>query len=905
MDFRRSGILSSLVLWLLALALVWLAVPAALVAAPSHPQQVDGLFTPSEVRGPAVQADHPAAVRSRSVQVEVARVAEAVSLPEGQPLTLNLFEDVALTAVPDRVGRSPQGGISWVGRVEGQLLSQVVLVVEEGVLAGAVIMPGAQYQIRYLGDGLYTVLEIDQAAFGEELEPIPVDASQEAAEATPGSALADSGSTIDLLVVYTPAARAAAGGTTAIRSEISLAVEQTNDSYVRSQVAQRLRLVHAAEVSYLESGEFPTDLERLRDTVDPYLTTVHSLRNAYRADEVLLLVHYSSNPYCGIAYFMDTVTVGFEDWAFAVVELDCAAAYYTFGHELGHNMGGRHDWYMDAGTTPYTHSHGYANVAGGWRTMMAYNDGCLAVGTSCTRLPNWSNPAVYYGGRATGVPEGTSTSCTTGVPYAYCDADNARTLNKTAYTVANFRPSLSAPTGLAATAVAPTQVNLAWTDTSPDETGFRLERSLDGLSAWTQIAAVGANVTAYSDTGLLAGTAYHYRVRAYDAYVSSIYSGVAQAITPQGPGPLVSSGHRVDDDDVDHSLGNGDGIADCGETVELYVALRNEGSSTAEGVAVEISSSDPKVSILYNQGSGYGDIPAAGTAVNTDDFDVAVAPDLPWGYRARFDLVATATNGGPWSDSFTLMVQCGEAPHSVYLPLGARQFVSGFDAQFKGSAPGWDAHSGGWSIANGEWYTTEGLASAWATTSYEIEYEDLDYEARLYRTGCDNCASGLMVRGEPHPLAGANAWNSGYGFFISQDGRFAIYRYDGGVPSLLQAWTLSSAINPGSVWNTLRVVAAGSSLRFYINGSLVWSGNNAAHASGRVGLAMYRDADSTSNQLWVDWAKLAPVVTAAAGETLTAEQRALNVAAVQVEGGGSAGQAPGQIGANLEDRPPE
>jgi hypothetical protein len=170
--------------------------------------------------------------------------------------------------------------------------------------------------------------------------------------------------------------------------------------------------------------------------------------------------------------------------------------------------------------------------------------------------------------------------------------------------------------------------------------------------------------------------------------------------------------------------------------------------------------------------------------------------------------------------------------------------------------------------------------------------------------GCDNCASGLMVRGAPMPLAGGNAWDSGYGFFTSQDGRYAVYRFEGGVSSALQGWTLSSAINPGSLWNTLRVVAAGPSLRLYINGTLVWSGNDSAHGSGRVGLAMYRDANSTSNKLWVDWARLVPGVTTMAAEMLAAEQRDLNEAADQARAGGTAGQAPGQVGGELEDQPP-
>jgi len=37
---------------------------------------------------------------------------------------------------------------------------------------------------------------------------------------------------------------------------------------------------------------------------------------------------------------------------------------------------------------------------------MAYNDDCGASGYNCTRIQYWSNPAVNYGGVATGIAEG-------------------------------------------------------------------------------------------------------------------------------------------------------------------------------------------------------------------------------------------------------------------------------------------------------------------------------------------------------------------------------------------------------------------------------------------------------------------------------------------------------------------
>jgi titin len=105
-------------------------------------------------------------------------------------------------------------------------------------------------------------------------------------------------------------------------------------------------------------------------------------------------------------------------------------------------------------------------------------------------------------------------------------------------------PSLNAPSGLTATAVSSSQINLTWVDNAADETGFKIERSLSATGGFSQIATVAANVTSYQDTGLTASTTYYYRVRAYNS-VESDYSNVASATTladpPPAPGALSAS----------------------------------------------------------------------------------------------------------------------------------------------------------------------------------------------------------------------------------------------------------------------------------------------------------------------------------------------------------------------------
>jgi hypothetical protein len=87
------------------------------------------------------------------------------------------------------------------------------------------------------------------------------------------------------------------------------------------------------------------------------------------------------------------------------------------------------------------------------------------------------------------------------------------------------------PSGLAATALSSTEIDVAWTDASSNETGFKIERKTGAGGTFTEIATVGMNVTAYSDTGLTANTEYFYRVRAASPVGDSDYSAEASATT--------------------------------------------------------------------------------------------------------------------------------------------------------------------------------------------------------------------------------------------------------------------------------------------------------------------------------------------------------------------------------------
>lgn len=244
-------------------------------------------------------------------------------------------------------------------------------------------------------------------------------------------------------------------------------------------------------------------------------------------------------------------------------------------------------------------------------------------------------------------------------------------------------------------------------------------------------------------------------------------------------------------------------------------------------------------------------------------------PSTPLGPGPTFTWWVRGWNlagNGPWSNgmSFTLTSD------------------GGFDSQFNGSSTGWINVGGTWVVGNNSWLTTPGVSPFSKSTRSEAAYANFVYTAKLKRTGCEWCDNSLYVRGTPFPTNSYGFWSSGYQFTYANDGYFAVWKAVNGSWSLLQDYTSTSAIIPYD-WNTLRVIASGSNLYFYINGTLVWSGADGTFNSGVVGLAMdnLEDSVSPNDQIYVDWAVLSsyaeamPVIT----ETVSAEQQALNDAA--------------------------
>ena len=90
----------------------------------------------------------------------------------------------------------------------------------------------------------------------------------------------------------------------------------------------------------------------------------------------------------------------------------------------------------------------------------------------------------------------------------------------------------SNPQYLALAAVSPTEIDLSWSDDSDIESGYRVERSPNGVSHWTLLQTVSSGSTFYADSGLEPSTRYWYRVIAVGVMGFGLHPESMSATTP-------------------------------------------------------------------------------------------------------------------------------------------------------------------------------------------------------------------------------------------------------------------------------------------------------------------------------------------------------------------------------------
>lgn len=233
----------------------------------------------------------------------------------------------------------------------------------------------------------------------------------------------DSGKMLDIMVVWTEKSENAAGGTKGMQNTINLAIEETNTAYTLSGIDLKLNLVHSYKSTINEPASINIALlESLKTNSD-----VKSKREEYGADVVVLLA--TSSKSCGLGYVNfrpGQSKKSSKNHFFSVVRLECATGNFSFGHEIGHNLGARHDRGQEAlcGDS-YSYNYGHRHP-GKFRSMMSYacaRGTCDIKSTStCNRVQRFSGPDVKFNGSVGGSSK----------------KNNVRQINKVKATAASF-----------------------------------------------------------------------------------------------------------------------------------------------------------------------------------------------------------------------------------------------------------------------------------------------------------------------------------------------------------------------------------------------------------------------------------------------------------------------------------
>ena len=355
-------------------------------------------------------------------------------------------DSVSVPDTADQLGASYQRSrvgdlLDQAGEVGGTYsLSVVVDENGEDAIHGVFeLNDGRHFVLQGTGD-VKELVEVDQAAFppcAHDHDAVP-DLSTAAAMSSESAADipsdADGNAIVDILIGISPQALTELGGVSAAQAAAQTAITLANQAYLNSGVGMQLRLAHVTLLSQPEpSSSVDVLLPAAQNASDGIWDQLHTDRATYGADAVSVFVSNTIG-YCGYGYVMWTTDPTYtQAYPFSIVNQTCIS-YYSFAHELGHNMGLGHDLTNGGGALfSDGYDHHWTGLSGGsWRGIMAYAPG--------TRVNHFSNPSVQYDGVATGVLNSTNT---------------AKGLNATAQIVATYRAAPT-PTPTATPTPAPT-----------------------------------------------------------------------------------------------------------------------------------------------------------------------------------------------------------------------------------------------------------------------------------------------------------------------------------------------------------------------------------------------------------------------------------------------------------------
>lgn len=198
----------------------------------------------------------------------------------------------------------------------------------------------------------------------------------------------------------------------------------------------------------------------------------------------------------------------------------------------------------------------------------------------------------------------------------------------------------------------------------PENISVRHQRSIpleqngfEIIASASQMPLKGAHIVIHRE-GETAGSAY--TNSAGGAVLNTIFTTPGEMIltaarrdyTPYmaripivtGRGQITCVNVLINDDSLGFSRGNGDGLINPGETVELTLSLRNYGPQAIGGVSARLSSPNPLITFQQNHRL-IGTIPSGAIGINAQPFVMTIDPVLPDSMPLDVRVVSTDNSG--------------------------------------------------------------------------------------------------------------------------------------------------------------------------------------------------------------------------------------------------------------------
>lgn len=364
-------------------------------------------------------------------QVQLVKVGNLAKIQKKGVLTFKIpGTEKTSTFFSREVTAESENDFKWVGVSENNM-ETAIFMSEKGKVYGTFSSGKRHFQLFSIEEGISVLIEertdLINSCGADGKNPIIIDEPfQQSIEGDKKAARQGvCTEPIRVLVLYTAAAQSSVGD---INQTINTSIQQFNTTISNSGLSypqtNQLQLAGSQLITFASNSPEGTTfideaVTRVRDNTD-----VQNLRNQYGADLVVCLVE---QVYQGDAIgSVGAIPASNVNYC-AVVRAPFSSSpnFYTFTHEVGHLLGGRHQ--NDSGTPAYSHGYQFFTNPPAPATSVQVRT-MMHTFASSERIMHFANPNINFNGSPTG------TTASNNV---------ARAISENSPNLVNFRPSVT------------------------------------------------------------------------------------------------------------------------------------------------------------------------------------------------------------------------------------------------------------------------------------------------------------------------------------------------------------------------------------------------------------------------------------------------------------------------------